>query len=49
MKGEPEEIWPEPGGAKMCRRALLDEDRDLVLRRKASKGPAEVSQPLERE
>lgn len=49
MKGEPEEIWPEPGGAKMCRRALLDEDGDLVLRRKASKGPAEVSQPLERE
>lgn len=32
--------------AEMCRRALLDADGGLVLRGTASKGSAEVSQPL---
>lgn len=42
MKGEPEEFRPEIGKAKTCRQAFLDEDGDLVLRRKASKRPEKV-------
>lgn len=40
------ELLAELGKAGMCGRALLDGDGDLVLRRKASKGPADVSHPL---
>lgn len=47
MKGEPEEFRPEIGKAKTCRQAFLDEDGDLVLRRKASKRPEKVFYPLE--
>lgn len=40
------ELLAELGKARMCGRALLDGDGDLVLRRKASKGSADVSHPL---